>query len=318
MISLERGERVPHPRARRRSRGAVRVRATTVLDGTLGGGGHSLHCSRPGRAAWSRSIAIRARSQRRASDWRSSSAREDSARSSATSLTSTHVAALRGARFDGMLLDLGVSSHQLDDQARGFSFREGAPLDMRMEAHDARPSAAELLQRGAGPAAHAPLSRVRRRAQGAAPRARDREASRDGDRSRRATTSWTRFAARSGRAAHVAAVFARIFQAIRIEVNDELGGARARAAVAARSADAGRHDGGDRLSLGRGPRREARVSRLEQCRARVRRDSRSACAEQWRSATSAARARRSPRATRELEANPRARSARLRAWRRAA
>jgi len=55
------------------------------------------------------------------------------------------LAGLKVSAVDGILLDLGISSFQLDDEARGFAFSLDGPLDMRMDAAGDGISAADLV-----------------------------------------------------------------------------------------------------------------------------------------------------------------------------
>ncbi len=121
---------------------------------------------------------------------------------------------------DLILLDLGVSSRQLDDEALGFSFRPGVPLDMRMAR--AGPTGAELLNTAAESeladwfANYADQPRARRLAAGIT-RRRARQPFTTSDDLVNAIRG--ALGPRTG-----PADFARIFQAVRIAVNDELAG----------------------------------------------------------------------------------------------
>ena len=116
----------------------------TYLDGTAGGAGHSRAiASRLDGAAGGRLIALDQDPDAVAAA-RSRLAGlpavvvQTNFRYAADALASLGVQAL-----DGALLDLGVSSHQLDDAERGFSYRADAPLDMRMSQEG--PTAADLV-----------------------------------------------------------------------------------------------------------------------------------------------------------------------------
>ncbi len=125
-----------------------------------------------------------------------------------------------GLEFDGILFDLGVSSPQLDDAARGFSFMQDGPLDMRMTAGEGM-SAADVVN-------GAPLAELIRifREYGEerlAPRiaraiVMDREL-RPFERTLQLAEMIARVARSKERHKHPAT---RVFQALRIHVNREL------------------------------------------------------------------------------------------------
>jgi 16S rRNA (cytosine1402-N4)-methyltransferase len=121
-------------------------------------------------------------------------------------------------KFDGILADLGLSSHQIDSEARGFSFREGALLDMRME--PGGENAADLLNNSS----EEELIRILRDF-GDEPKARRiaREIVRRRDRESFTTSDHLVNAIRSALGPRSGpGDFARIFQAFRIAVNAEL------------------------------------------------------------------------------------------------
>ncbi len=118
----------------------------TYLDGTLGGGGHTALILEKAPGAFVIGIdrdqaALSAAGERLAAH----GGQIRLVHGDFAGVTG-HLSALGVTGLDGFILDLGVSSHQLDTRERGFSFQQDAPLDMRMDTSCGE-TAADLLNK---------------------------------------------------------------------------------------------------------------------------------------------------------------------------
>ncbi|HOB98115.1 MAG TPA: 16S rRNA (cytosine(1402)-N(4))-methyltransferase RsmH [Verrucomicrobiota bacterium] len=211
---------------------------------------------------------------------------------------------------DGVLLDLGVSSHQLDCAQRGFSFRLDGPLDMRLDPRRGD-TAADLVNNW-------PVTELAQIFRDLGEERRAWRVARALEWERRRTPFQTtrqladlveRVAPRGGQGIHPAT---RVFQALRMAVNDELGSLRRGLDAAwavlrpgGRLAVISFHSGEDRV-----------VKRFGQALAREYEVTGDADIPEWRRprASLLAWVNRGPVApsAAEVASNPRARSARLR------
>ena len=192
--------------------------AEQVLDCTLGGGGHSeaLLASGSSVAALDRDEVAISEARKRLAPYEASG-RFLAIRGNFGEID--RIQELEGRRFDAILADLGVSSHQIDADDRGFSFRPGALLDMRMDRRSTT-TAAELLNT----LDETELSQIFRD-YGDEPRASRlaREIVRRRDRRPMHISDDLVDAIRGAFGARMGpGDFARLFQAVRIAVNDEL------------------------------------------------------------------------------------------------
>jgi 16S rRNA (cytosine1402-N4)-methyltransferase len=186
-----------------------------IIDGTFGAGGYS-------RAILSQGAHVTALD------------RDPTVRPAADALAASH-----GARFtfiespfselaevadgpvDGVVLDIGVSSMQLDQAGRGFSFRLDGPLDMRMAASGE--TAADIVngeEHGRLAAIFAKLGEERHAGRIASMILRNRDKRRFATTRDLADAIETLVGRKPGDRIHPAT---RVFQALRIYVNDELG-----------------------------------------------------------------------------------------------
>ena len=117
------------------------VQGETHLDGTFGGGGYAAAILQTGATLWAidRDAEAIARGATLAAQFPGHLHLIQGGFGDMLSLLRA-----RGvSQLDGVVLDLGVSSFQIDTPERGFSFRFDGPLDMRMGQHG--PTAADLV-----------------------------------------------------------------------------------------------------------------------------------------------------------------------------
>jgi 16S rRNA (cytosine1402-N4)-methyltransferase len=187
----------------------------TFIDGTLGGGGHA--------------TAILKRLSEKGALY-GIDQDDDALRTATSRINDKRFTAVKGnfgymdvllpasqrGNVSGILLDLGVSSYQINEGARGFSFREDGPLDMRMNATTGL-SASEVLN------TYEPADLVRILFEYGEERLSRKIADAIVNRRPLNTTNDLKVAVEAAvKGPHVVKSMARVFQAIRIEVNREL------------------------------------------------------------------------------------------------
>lgn len=282
------------------------------LDGTVGGGGHARLLLE--RCPSCRLLAVDRDPEAIEAARRALGEHADRVRFRAVRFDrATDDIEVRDRGLDGALLDLGVSSRQIDADRRGFTFRPGAPLDMRMEMEGR--SAAELLAES-DEEELAELFRRYGEERGARRLARTLVRRRE-DRAVRTSDDLVDAyeASRGGRPA-TPADKARIFQALRIAVNEELASLEAALPAIREALNEGGvlvviayHSLEDRIvkhTFREWSRTCVCPPRLPVCRCRGKALGETLTTKPVRPSEA------------EVEANPRARSARLRAWRKAA
>ena len=203
--------------------GLVTDPSGVYVDATAGGGGHAEALlralgERGHLLACDRDAAAVNEAGRRLDPYRGRATFLQCAFSSLTRSAAPLLDRLERSGVEGVLFDLGVSSHQIDEPGRGFSYHQDGPLDMRMDRGEGEP-AEQLLAR----IREADLVELIRRYGEERQAGRiARAICRSRDEGRMETTAHLARAIETTGPQRPTKTLARVFQALRIAVNDEL------------------------------------------------------------------------------------------------